>query len=164
MELYPWVVIGHVVFVIVGFGAHGVSAYAMFRARSEPDRARLAAILDLSATSANLAGLGLLLAVVLGIVAAIQGDHFAKAWPWASIVLFVLVFGAMRPFAAKPMNEVRKALGMRVQGDKKDAPPREPGPDGELAAARAKLRPEIVATIGVVGIVLLVWMMEVKPF
>ncbi len=44
MELYPWVVLGHVVLIILALGAHGVSAFAMFRARSETDRARLAAV------------------------------------------------------------------------------------------------------------------------
>lgn len=33
MDLYPWIVIGHVVAVIVSFGAHGVSAFAMFRVK-----------------------------------------------------------------------------------------------------------------------------------
>jgi hypothetical protein len=66
--------------------------------------------------------------------------------------------------AARPMNEVRKALGLKVQGDKKDAPRREPDSDEVLVAAQARLRPELVATIGVVGIVLLTWMMEAKPF
>ncbi len=164
MDLYPWVVIAHVFFVIVGFGAHGVSAFAIFRARKEPDRARLAAVLDLSEASAGLAAIGLLLAVVLGIVAAVQGDHFAKFWPWAAIATVVIVYGAMTPLAAGPMNGVRKALGQRVRGDKKDAPPRQPASDAELAAAQGGLRPELVGGIGVVGLFLLVWMMEAKPF
>ncbi len=92
-------VLAHVVFVFVFVGAHGVSSFAMFAARRETDRVRLAAILDLSTSSVNIAGLGLLVAVLI----------------------------AMTPMAAGPMGGVRKALGMRVQGDKKDAPLREPG-------------------------------------
>lgn len=46
MELYPWVVVAHVFFVTLSFGAHGLSAFAMFQARNETDRGRLAATLS----------------------------------------------------------------------------------------------------------------------
>ena len=92
MAFYPWVVVAHVFFVIVAFGAHGVSAFAMFRVKSETDRSRLAAVLDLSTMALLTAGIGLLLAVVLGIVAAIMGGHFSRLWPWVSIVVVVLAF------------------------------------------------------------------------
>jgi hypothetical protein len=164
VEFYPWIVLAHVVVVIVAFAAHGVSAYAMFAARREPDRARLGAVLDLSGTSLSLAGWGLLLAVILGIVASIIGGHFGRLWPWASIAVVVGVFLAMTPMGAGPMGEVRKALGQRVRGDKDGDPPRQPASDAELAAAQARLRPELVGAIGLVGIVVLVWLMEFKPF
>jgi small-conductance mechanosensitive channel len=164
VDFYPWVVFAHVVLVIVAFGAHGVSAFAMFAAKREPDRARLAAILDMSTMSVTLAGVALLVTAVLGIVAAAMAGYFGRLWPWVAIVVVVLVFIAMTPMAAIPMGNVRKALGMRVSGDKKDDPPREPGTDAEVAAAQAKLRPELVASIGLVGIGLLVWLMEFKPF
>jgi hypothetical protein len=164
VDFYPLVVLSHVVLVIVAFGAHGVSAFAMFGARRETDRVRLGAIMDLSATSLNAAGWGLLLAVVLGIVAAVIGGHFGRLWPWAAIVVVVVVFGTMTPLAAGPMGEVRKALGQRIRGDKDGDPPRQPGSDAELAAAQARLRPELVGAIGLVGIILLTWLMEVKPF
>jgi len=164
VDFYPWIVVAHVVIVVVAFGAHGVSAFAMFSARREPDRARLAAILDLSGTSLGLAGWGLLAAVVLGIVAAVMGGHFGRLWPWASIVVVIVIFAAMTPMGAGPMSEVRKALGQRARGDKDGDPPRQPASDAELAAAQARLRPEILGGIGLVGIVVLVWLMELKPF
>jgi len=164
VELYPWVVVSHVLFVILAFGAHGVSAFAMFQAKRETDRARLGAVLDLSSTSLTVAGIALLVAVVLGIVAAVMGGHFGRLWPWAAIVVVVVVTLSMTPMASNPMSGVKKALGMPTRDDKKGDPPRQPGTDSELAAARARLRPELVATIGIVAIALLVWLMELKPF
>lgn len=164
MELYPWVVLAHVVLVILAFGAHGVSAFTMFRARGEPDRVRLGAILDLSTSSLLVAGIGLLLAVLAGIVAAAMAGYFGRLWPWVSIVVVVLVWVAMTPMAAGPLRGVREALGQPVRGDKPGDPPRQPGTDEALAAARARLRPEAVAAVGVLGIVVLVWLMEMKPF
>ncbi len=164
MDLYGWVVFGHIVAVILAFTGHGVSAFAMFAVRRERDRARLATILDLSAGSLMLSSIGLLVAIILGIAAAIMGDHFAKFWPWAAIAIVVVVIGSMTPLAGNPMNGVRKALGQKVYGDKPTDPPRVPGTDDELAAALARVRPEIPAVIGVVGIVVLSWLMRVKPF
>ena len=164
MDLYPWVVIAHVFFVIISFGAHGTSAFAMFQARREPDRTRLAAVLDLSQASLGVAGVGLILAVVLGIVAAIMGEHFSRYWPWAAIVVVVLTFGAMTPIGANPMSDLRKSLGLPVRGDKPGQPPRAPGSNADIAAAQARLRPDLLSIIGLVAIAILVWLMEAKPF
>lgn len=164
MDLYPWVVVAHVFVVIVSFGAHGVSAFAMFQARNETDRGRLGATLDLSSSSLLVAGIGLILAVVLGIAAAAMNGYFGRLWPWVSIVVVVVVWLAMTPLAAARMTAVREALGMPGRNDKKGDPPRQPAGDAELAAARAALKPELVATIGLVAIAVLVWLMEVKPF
>jgi hypothetical protein len=164
MEFYPWVVIAHVFFVIVSFGAHGTSAFAMFEARRESDRSRLAAILGLSTASLGVAGVGLIVALLLGIVAAIMGGHFGRLWPWASIAVVIAAFVVMTPIGANPMSELRKALGMPVRGDKPGAPSRQPGTDAEIGAAQAKLRPELLAVLGIAAIAILVWLMEAKPF
>lgn len=164
MELYPWVVVAHVFFVIVSFGAHGVSAFAMFQARTETDRGRLGATLDLSSASLVIAGIGLVLAVLLGMVAAVMGGHFGRLWPWASIAVVVVVWLAMTPLAANRMTAVREALGMPSRNDKKGDPSRQPAGDTELAVARSALKPELVATVGLVGIFVLVGLMELQPF
>lgn len=164
MDLYPWVVIGHVLAVIVAFGAHGVSAFAMFGLRRERDPIRAAAILDLSTSALVTAGIVLLVAVVLGIVAAVMNGFFGQLWPWVSIGIVVVVWLAMTPMAAGPMNEVRKVLGQQVRGDKPGDPPRVPGTSEELAAATARLKPELVTVLGVGALAALVWLMEAKPF
>ena len=164
MDLYGWIVYGHIIAVILSLAAHGVSAFAMFRIRSERDPGRLTAILDLSAGSLMASSMGLLVAIALGIIAAVIGGHFSKFWPWASIIVVVVVIGAMTPLAGIPMNRVRKALGLRVQGDKPTDPPRQPAPAEELAAALAAIRPELPAVIGGGGIAILAWLMRVKPF
>jgi hypothetical protein len=164
LDLYGWIVFGHIVGVILSLAAHGVSAVAMFRLRSERDPGRLAAILDLSTGTLMLSSIGLLVAVALGIIAAIIGGHFEKFWPWASIVIVVVVMGLMTPLAGTPMNRVRKALGMAVFGDKPTDPPRQPGTADELAAALGGIRPALPAAVGIGGIVVLVWLMRMKPF
>jgi len=158
--MYPWVVIAHVVFVILAFGAHGVSAFAIYRVRAEPDRARLAALLDLSTTAVQAATVGLALALMLGIVAAVMGNYFSQWWPWVSIVVLVGVSMAMTPLAMNPMSRVRIALGLPSRG----RPAGTPGSDADVAAARLALKPHLVTLVGVVGIAVLVWLMVAKPF
>lgn len=135
--------IAHVFFVIVAFGAHGTSAFAMFQAKREIDRARLSAVLDLSGSSLGVAGVGLLLALLLGIVAAIVGGHFSRFWPWAAIGVVIAVFAVMTPFGTNPMGEVLRALGLPVRGDRAGDPPRQRAGEEELRAAQAKLGPEL---------------------
>lgn len=161
MEFYPWVVVAHVLLVILSFGAHGVSAFAMFAVKRETDRTRMAAVLDLSQVALVWAGVLLISAVVTGIIAAIMAGHFSRLWPWASIGVFVVAFLLMTPLAAVPMAHVRHALGIKAAA-KGEMP--SPGTDAELVAAQARLQPAAVAAIGVVAIALLTWMMESKPF
>jgi hypothetical protein len=164
VDLYGWIVFGHIIAVILAFAAHGVSAFVMFRLRTEHDRGRLTAILELSAMSLTVAGVLLIVATVLGIGAAVMGGHFAKFWPWASIIILVVVFGSMTPLAAIPMNKVRAALAVGVPGDLTGATAGSGGSEEELATALGRIRPEIPAIIGVAGIVVLAWLMRAKPF
>lgn len=164
MDFYPWVVITHVFFVIIAFGAHGTSAFAMFQARREPDRARLAAVLDLSGASLGVAGVALILAVLLGIAAAIMGGHFGRLWPWVSIGVVIAVFAVMTPIGANPMSDLRKSLGLPGRGDKAGQPSRPPGSTADVEAAQARLRPDLLSIIGIAAIAVLVWLMEAKPF
>jgi hypothetical protein len=165
MELYPLVVTGHVFFVIVALGAHGASALAMVAVQREADRARLAAILDLSVRAFSVASLALLAAVLLGIAATIMGGHGGRLWVWVSVGVLVALMVLMGPLAGTPMSRVRRALGMRFERNGPGFDPDlMPLPDGELAAAQAALRPGLVATVGLAGTFLLVWLMEVKPW
>ena len=162
MDFYPWVVIGHVFFVIIALGAHGTSAFAMFQAKRETDRNRLAAVVDLSGASLSVAGVGLILTLVLGIAAAIMGGHFSRQWPWAAIGVVVILFAVMTPIGANPMSNLRRALGLASRADKGEMP--RPGSDAEVRVAQDALRPELLTIIGVVAIAILVWLMELKPF
>jgi hypothetical protein len=161
VDLYIWVVIAHVSFVIVTFMAHGVSAFASFRIKQSSDRSELRTLLELSGASLISAGVGLLIAVALGIWAAMMGGHFGRAWPWVSIGVVVVITVLMTPLAANPMRAMRVALGM---GKDKSGAPLVAASDDELAAAQSKLQPLATAVVGIAGIGVLVWLMEGKPF
>lgn len=161
MQLYPWLVLVHILAAFAFAMAHGVSAFVLYRVKEERDRARLAALADLSGGSIGIAGIALLVILVAGVWAGIDQGYFGRVWIWASIVVLVVVGGLMTPLAAIPMNKVRHALGQPIRGDKE---PPVPGDDAALAAAQASLRPELVAAVGLAGIAILVTLMSLKPF
>jgi uncharacterized membrane protein len=162
--MYEAIVLIHVVAILVFAGAHLVSGVAIFQARSEGDRGRLTAVLGRSSQALIVAVIALPVALITGVVLAFMGEWWGRLWIWASIGLIVVVGGLMTPMATIPMNQLRGALGMQVGKPKKGEAAPVPQDDATIAAARAKLRPEMVAVIGVAGYLAIAWLMMSKPF
>ena len=74
MDWYPWIVLLHVLGAFGFVFAHGASAFAAFRIRSERDPARVAALLDMSGTSLGLMYVSLLILLIGGIAAGFVGS------------------------------------------------------------------------------------------
>lgn len=164
IEWYPWVVVAHVVGAFGFVLAHGVSAIGAFRMRSDPRPENVAAILNLAGTSFALMYLSLLLLLVAGVVAGFMGDFWGRLWIWVAIGVLVLIVGVMYGYGTPYYIRVRHALGMTAPQDKKGTPAPEPLPPDELAALLRSARPEILALVGGGGLVVIIWLMLMKPF
>jgi hypothetical protein len=167
MDLTPylgWIVFVHVIGVFLFVAGHGVSIAVAYRIRSERDRARLAAYLDLSSWSLNVAGIGLLVLLIAGIVAGIVAGDFGKLWLWTSIVLFVVIASLMTPFGGIPLSKIRSAIGQRTRGLKPDDPDPVPLPMDQVAVMLDALRPNILAVIGGGGFLVILYLMMFRPF
>ena len=167
MDLTPylgWIIFLHVVGAFMFAAGHGVSLAVAFRMKPERDPARLLAYLDLSAWSLVLAGIGLLILLVAGIVAGIVAGSFGRAWIWVSLVLLVVIGGVMTPLGAIPLTKVRAALGQRVRGMKPDEPDPTPQPAEEVDRLLAATRPGLLAAIGAGGFVVILYLMMFRPF
>jgi hypothetical protein len=160
----PWIVFLHIAAAFGFVLSHGVSAFVAFRVRGERDPARIAALLDLSASSIGVMYGSLLLVVVFGILGAVVGGYFSRGWPWAAIVTLVVVSGAMYPLATSFYGGIRRALGQRVQADKATNAPATPLPPAELVALLDNRRPEAITAVGVIGLLVILWLMVLKPF
>ncbi|HUP55772.1 MAG TPA: DUF2269 family protein, partial [Methylomirabilota bacterium] len=95
--------------------------------------------------------------IVGGLGAAAGANLWGKTWVIASIVVFIVVLIVMWSVASPYYMGLRKAFEER-------------GPDGRpaiepsaLARLVATRRPDILALVGSVGLVLLVWLMVIKP-
>ena len=105
---------------------------------------------------------GLLVLLLAGIAAGIMHDWFGRAWIWAALGLLILIIVAMYAVATRYYAGLRQALGQPGQGQ--TGPPPTPVSQAELVALLDSRRPEALAAIGIGGLLIVVWLMVVKPF
>jgi hypothetical protein len=164
MEWYPWIVLIH---VAGGFGfvlGHGASVMVAFRLRSERDPARVSALLDLSSGSLGMMYGALLVLLIAGIAAGFVGGYWGQAWIWVALGVFIVIVVAMYPLGSQHYAKVRRAFGLKTYQDKADAPAPEPASSAEQAALLASPQPWILAILGGGGLLIILWLMVVKPF
>jgi hypothetical protein len=160
-SLYPWFVFIHLLGLVLFAVGHGVSMFAAFRARAgRQSPPAVAGALDASSMALGPMYIGLLLLGIGGLGAAQAGDQWAEPYVIASIVVVVIVIGAMYGLGTPYYRQVREGLGVPIQGK----PPTGPAlPPEELARLLDSRRPEILLAIGAIGLVLLLWLMVLKP-
>jgi hypothetical protein len=152
----------HVLGVVVFALGHGTSIAVAFRLRKERDHPRIAAMLDVSAWSTGLMYIGLLLIIVPGVVLGFMGQYWGAWWLWLSIVLLVLVMGAMYGIAAPYYRSLRAATGATLP----EAALRKVSTlnTGEVVNSLAtSWRPTALALVGGVGLVVILWLMIAQP-
>lgn len=167
MDLTPyitWIIFAHVVGTFMFVAGHGVSMFVVFRVRKERDRARLGALLDLSGWSLGVAGIGLLVLFLSGILAGIVLGSFGKWWIWIALALFIAIAIVMTPIGGKYLTGIRVALGQRTRGLKPADPDPVPAGDGELESLLASKAPERLLYLGGGGFLVIVWLMMFRPF
>lgn len=163
MDWYPWIVVAHVIGAFLFVFAHGVSAFVAFRLRAERRTDHIATLIGLSSASINVMYVGLLVLLLAGVAAGFVGDWWGSAWIWASIGILVAVMTAMYLVATRYYIAVRHAVGISAPQDGKDAVAPTPMTADDLDVLLTSRRPEMLAAIGGIGLVAIVWLMLVKP-
>lgn len=162
--VYRWIVLLHVVGVLLFMLAHGVSASVAFRLRRERNVERVGTLLDVSAASFDAMFLGFLWVLATGIALGVLGGWWTTGWFWTSLVLWFVLMVAMLP-AVSAYSKVREALGLYSPHERRKLPaPSTPPSAQDIDAMLASAHPVPVAAIGIVGILVLLWLMMFKPF
>ncbi len=164
MNAYVWLIFIHVAGLLAFVMGHGTSAMVALRLRREREVARIRALLDLSAGSIGLTYIGLLLLLASGIAAGFNRGDWGRWWIWISLGLLVLIFVAMYPMGSAYYAKVRRAVGMRAAGDPKEGPEPDPASPAELDALLASPRPWLLLGIGAGGLLVILWLMVMRPF
>ena len=157
VEFYPWFVFAHLAGLVLFAISHGASAFMAFRLRSAADVPTARALLGMGQLSIGPMYIGLLLLIVGGLAAATVGDLWGRPYVIASVVVFIAVLFVMWAVASPYYMGIRKSI-------------EDPRADGQptitFDALHAQLdsrRPEILLGAGTIGLLLLVWLMVIKP-
>ena len=164
MDLYPWIVFGHIVGAFLFAMSHGVAAWASVQLDKEHDPIRIRALLELMGQSLTGVYVGLLILLVGGIWAGILGGFFGRAWIWLALGLLIVIAVAMYLLATRYYGSLRTAVGMRTMQTPKGAPDPVPVGQQELDAILAHNPSAALAGIGFGGLALILFLMVLKPF
>jgi hypothetical protein len=162
--MYQWIVLLHIVGAFIFVLSHGVAVYMVNELPKQRDSRRVMALLDLSSASLGGVYVGLALLLIGGIWAGIDGGHFSRLWIWAALVVLVAITVVMYAVATPYFKRLRTALGQRVPGLPKDAPDPAPAGEAEIIAIAAQAPIIVLSAVGVVGLLIILWLMVLKPF
>ena len=154
--MHRWLVFVHVAGVLAFAMAHGVSAYVTLRLPRERDPARVAQLLELSASSVGFMWNSIGVLVLAGVAAGFTGGFWGQGWIWAAIVVLVAVMIAMYTLGTTWASRLRTISAAMVEGT--EAVSREQYDE----ILRSK-RPHALAAIGFVGLLVLAWLMIFQP-
>jgi MFS family permease len=164
LQIYPWVVLLHIAGAFLFAVSHGVAIWMVIALPRERDRNRIAAMLDMSSASIGGLYLGLVMLLIGGIWAGILGGWFGRVWIWLALALVIGIAVAMYAVATPYFRDLRAAIGIRSQYGPKDAPDPVPQSDAEVAAMAARSPRAVLSAVGVGGLLIILWLMVLKPF
>ena len=148
-NLYVWLKYLHLVGLAAFLLGHGISAGTSLVLRQPlPDTAR-AALLQLSIRSYAAAGPGLLLLLITGVWMGFLGSFWRTGWIWAAIAVLVVTIVAMSAQSV-PYHKARDAAAKSA--------------GGEVESELKRARPLVLAVVGSVGLVAIIFLMVFKPF
>jgi hypothetical protein len=162
--MYIWVVFLHMVCVTGFLLAHGVSAGVILRLNTENEPERMKALLDLSGHSARTMYISLLLTLITGIILGFMGSWWGQVWIWASLVVLVLVFVGMQVRGSSYLTNLRKALGAPYFERMALQQPLPPASNEEINKLISPSRGIELLAMGGVGLVIILWLMILRPF
>ena len=155
--MYRWLLYAHLVSVAGFLVAHGHSAAMSLRLRRETSPDAIRSMVVLSTLSSRVMYPFLVLVLLTGILVGFAGSWWGQKWIWAAIVVLVLTVIVMNLLALQ-YNPLR--------GEAREA--RHRGPVAEtpdvIRKVAANTRPGPIAAVGVVALLILLWLMVLKPF
>lgn len=156
-EFYPWFVLLHLIGLVIFAVCHGASIFMAYQVRGQRDPATVAAILGIGGRSIGPMYIGILLLAVGGLGAAAGGDLWTEPWVIASIIVFIVVLVVMWAIASPYYMGLRKSLEVV------DADGRPTIDPDTLATQLSSRRLDALAAVGFGGLLILIWLMVLKP-
>ncbi|HEY7666497.1 MAG TPA: hypothetical protein VIE12_00070 [Actinomycetota bacterium] len=155
--MYQWWLLLHIVGVAGFLTAHGVSMYVLYQVRAvDLDRGRILGLLTFSGSTTMPMYVSLLLLLAGGVAAGISGQWFSYWWIWLSILVLLLTTAAMYLVAKPYFERLKAACEVRPSGVPRVS-------DEELRQILRGPSTNLVAAIGGVGLLIILYLMVFKP-
>lgn len=107
---------------------------------------------------------GLLLLLITGIIAGFMGGYWGMGWIWASIILLVAIGVIMGFYGSPYYGKVRTAVGLKPYQRTAQMTLGDVASEQELDALLRSNRPIILTVVGLLGLLIILWLMMFKPF
>ena len=160
--MYPWIVLLHIIGALIFVMAHGASVMVAMRLRAVADRNQQAALLEVSGLSIGVMYIGLALLLIGGVWAGFAGNHWGGLWIWAALSVLIVVVAVMYSVATPYYGRMRAAAG--VAGGATADRFKPPATEADLAGLATSQRPFWLAAVGGIGLLVILWLMVIKPF
>lgn len=151
--MYLWWKLVHVVGAFGFLAAHGATAAVALRLRRERDPVGIRSLLALSRSTRTSMYVSLLVLLGAGVVDGFIGDWWGQGWIWTALILLVLLLVAALPLAVPHYVRVRRAVADDAATTAE-----------ELDALLRSPRPIVIAVVETAGLLVIVWLMVLKPF
>lgn len=159
--MYNWLVLLHILFAFLFLLAHGVHAAAMLKFRGEPDPeislTFFSNVPDIKYVRYLTVAMG-----IFGLAAAFITPWWKQGWPWASLVIFLIVSWVMYKYGAGYYGIIFDASNRLIEAKKTNT--NLPAAQKEFDDARKAPHAMIVSVVGIVGLAIILWLMRFKPF
>lgn len=161
--MYGWIVWLHVLGAFVFVLGHGASMIVAFRLRGQRDASQIRELLAVSQTGLIVTYVGLLVLLAAGIAAGFVGGHWGRLWIWVSLGILLGVSVLMYALATTHYGRMRAAAGSPGY-EKQAAKYRPPASPDQLPGLVDSNRPMLLAVVGGIGLVAILYLMLFKPF
>ena len=161
--MYRWLVFLHVASSFLFMMTHGATAAVMFRVRSEVSRDSLISLMEIRRWAEIPFSIATAVMFLSGIALAFAGGWWRTGWIWSSLAILVLITVAMATMGRRYLDEVAASItGELIDGE--DNGLADPTTELDFSRAASAGRPELLASIGIIGFLAILWLMMFKPF
>lgn len=155
--MYRWWVFLHITGAI-GFAlSHGVATAITFRLRRVREPEAVGALIELSRSTVIPFYSSMLFLLGAGVVAGFLGSWWGQAWIWTALILLVVTSIVMFALTKSFYGRIYRAAEMEAAGER-------PIPGQDLHILLASRRPWVIALVGYGALIVIVWLMVLKPF
>ena len=162
--VYLAVLFVHVASVLGFFMVHGISIGIVLQLRKERERERIRALLSLSSASVGGIHMFLLLVIATGLALGFIGPWSRFWWFWSSFLLFFGLGIGMHFYGTRYYDRIRSAVGVKPFYKVKENQADPNLTPEQLGALLTSSRPLVLTAVGLLGLMVILWLMMYKPF